>query len=114
MKTVTIIAATALLLSSAAFAGTQTVYRDSHIVTDGFATKAEALNAGYNLVDEFGQMSPVQLRMKLPTFGDNMVKGVQIDDTEITIEEFSKSRDDVQYRAVVDVNYHYQSHESNS
>lgn len=114
MKKVTTIAAAALLLSSTAFAGTQTVYRDSHVVTDSFATKAQALDAAFDLVDNYKQLSPFQLKMKLPTFGDNTVNGVQIDNTEVTVEEFAQSRGNIQYRAVVNLDYHYQSHESDS
>ena len=113
MKKLMTIAVTTLLISSAAYAGTQTVYSDTHIVTGGFATETEALNAGHDVVDNITHLSSAQLRNKLPTFGDNMVRGVTVDDTEITVEEFSKSRGEVQYRAVVDVEYHYKAHESN-
>jgi uncharacterized GH25 family protein len=114
MKKVTTIAAAALLLSSTAFAGTQTVYRDSHVVTDSFDSKTQALNAAFDLVDHYKQLTPFQLKLKLPTFGDSMVKGVELDDTTVKVEEFAESRGNTQYRAVIDLNYHYQSHESNS
>lgn len=114
MKKLIAIAATTLLVSSTAIAGTQTVYRDTHIVTDGFATEAEALNAGHDIVEHVNHLSQAELRAELPTFADSMVRGVEVDDAEITIEEFSKSRGEVQYRAVVEVEYHYRAHESNS
>lgn len=114
MKKLMAIATTTLLASSAAFAGTQTVYSDTHIITDGFETEIEALNAGHDVIDRVKQLSSAQLRTELPTYAYSSVRDVKIDDAEVVIEAYSEDPGEVQYRAVVKVDYHYKAHESNS
>ncbi|CCN68268.1 DUF3316 domain-containing protein [Vibrio nigripulchritudo] len=112
MKKVTVLA-TALLLSSTTFASTQLNNSATSITTEGFATQEQAMNAGYTLMDEINQMTSSELVKKLPITAYTVsYNSVEVKDIEMHIEAFSKKRGEVQYRAVVDVDYQYESRDS--
>ena len=54
-----------------------------------------------------------ELRKELRISGHSFPRDITVDQTEITAEEFSASRDEVQYRAIVKVTYHFEAEESN-
>lgn len=110
MKTLLTLTA-GLLVASSAFASVQTSYNETSIFTQTFETKADAFNAGFDVTDSLSAMSQHQLRSELPLFADNAVRNIEIDATEVTVEEFAVARGDVQYRAIVDVNYHFDANE---
>ena len=112
MKKVTVLAAT-MLLSSTVFASNQLNSSATSITTEGYATQEQALNAGYTLMDEINEMSSSQLTNKLPISATTVIyDSVKVKDVELHIEAFSKKRGEVQYRAIVDVDYQYESKDS--
>lgn len=114
MKTLLAIAS-GLLISTTAFAGSmETVHRDTKLVTDHFNTKQEALNAGFNMYESLETANNRQLRRQLPTFADSVAGGISIESAQVKIEEFAISRDQTQYRAVVDVGYSYKARGSDN
>ncbi|WP_375749119.1 DUF3316 domain-containing protein [Vibrio sp. HN007] len=113
MKKVITFAAAALLTSSV-FAGTHTAHSSTHFSTDSFASKAEAYDAGFGLVDQISDMNESQLRNKLTFVGGSGVRNIKVGDTEVTIEEFAETRGQIAYRAIVNVDYSYTAHESNN
>jgi hypothetical protein len=56
-------------------------------------------------------MTKSQLLYKLPTYASNRVRDIAIDDTQVSVEEFAVTRGEIQYRAVVDVDYHFDAKE---
>jgi len=57
-------------------------------------------------------MNASELCKELPTYTDQFVRNVGVDNTKVTTKEFAKTRGQINYAAVVDVNYHYQSFEN--
>lgn len=114
MKTLLAIA-TGLLVSSTAFAGSlETIHRDAQMVTDKFNTKQEALDAGFAMYENLEMASNRQLRRQLPTFADSVTGKISIDSAQVKVEEFAISRNQTQYRAIVDVDYSYKTRESDN
>ena len=112
MKKLITIAA-ALFFTSAAFANTVTIHDDATLSTADYATKAEALNAGYDIAENLSMIKQGELRKELNIFAENAVRNVTIAKTEIQTEEFARSRNNIQYRAIVNVDYHFDTRESN-
>jgi hypothetical protein len=114
MKTLLAIA-TGLLVSTTAFAGSiETIHRDTQMVTDNFSTKQEALNAGFAMYENLEMASNRQLRRQLPTFADSVTGNISIDSAQVKVEEFAVSRNQTQFRAVVDVGYSYKARDSDN
>ncbi len=113
MKKLTVLAAT-VLMSATAFAGSQTSYSEANLVTDGYATKAAAYEAGFDYLDSLETASDAELRFTLAPASDKVISDIIVDDSQITIEEFSKTRGEVSYRAIVSVDYHFDSRINNN
>ena len=113
MKKLTILAATALL-STTAFAGNQTVYSEANLHTDGFNSKAAAYQAGFDYVEALHTASGSEVRFKQAPIGENVVSNITLDDTAVSIEEFSEARGEISYRAIVNVDYHFDARDSNN
>lgn len=110
MKALITIVCTMLLAFTATAAQRETVHRDTKLYSDSFASKQDALNAGFNMYDALETASDSELRWKLNTTGDNVIGGsMMVESAQVRIEETPISRDKVQYRAIVDVNYNYKS-----
>ncbi|PNH82024.1 DUF3316 domain-containing protein [Vibrio diazotrophicus] len=104
--------AAGLLLSTSAFASNVTLHNDTTVATSSFATKAEALDAGLSVAQNLSDMSQTELRFQLPVNAYQNVNNISIDNTEVKVEEFALVRGEVQYRAIVDVDYHFDAKES--
>ncbi|NIY92923.1 DUF3316 domain-containing protein [Vibrio diazotrophicus] len=104
--------AAGLLLSTSAFASNVTLHNDTTVMTSSFATKAEALDAGFNVAQNLSDMSQNELRIQLPVDAYQNVNNINIDNTEVKVEEFALVRGEVQYRAVVNVGYHFNAKET--
>jgi len=104
--------AAGLLLSTSAFASNVTLHNDTTVATSSFATKAEALVAGLSVAQNLSDMSQTELRFQLPVNAYQNVNNISIDNTEVKVEEFALVRGEVQYRAIVDVDYHFDAKES--
>ncbi len=96
-----------LLLSSSAFASNITLHHDTQVSTASYATEAEAIEAGHNLADNYNVMSQNELRFQLPVNSYQNVSNISVDNTKIQVEEFAVVRGEVKYRAIVDVDYHF-------
>ncbi len=101
-----------LLLTTSAFASTFTVSQNSTIKTDSFQTKAEAYNAGFDLTDALKQMENSQLRKELSLWAYNSVNDITIDDSQVVIQETATERGNIEYRAIINLDYHFNAHES--
>ncbi|MFX3895588.1 DUF3316 domain-containing protein, partial [Streptococcus suis] len=75
--------------------------------------RAEAYNAGFDLSDSVKAMDQFQLRFNLPVQSYTLVKNINVGQSEVTVEEFANSNGDIQYRAIVDVDYQFNANESN-
>ncbi|PWI33279.1 acyl-CoA synthetase [Vibrio albus] len=113
MKTFITIAAGLLTTFAVSAAQLETVHRDTMLTSDSFGTKSEALNAGFNMYESLNTASNRQLRSKLTTFADNVVGGISVESAQVRIEEVPVSRNKIEYRAVVDVDYNYKARRSN-
>ena len=112
MKKLMAITLSTLLLSTSVFASTVNIDKTTNFKTKTYQTKASAYEAGFDLVDDLSQMNANQLRQKLPTFTDQFVRKLGIDSTKVTVTEFAINRDQINYSAVVNVNYHYNAEEN--
>ncbi len=103
-----LIAVTAgLLLSTSVFASTQTLHSNTSGAASGYESQAEAIDAGRALAQNLESMSQNELRFELPVSSYQNVKNINVDNTEIKVQEFAKVRGEMKYRAVVDVNYSF-------
>ncbi len=107
-----IIAVAGLLLTTSAFASTMTVSENATLETGLYNTKAEAYNAGFDLSDSVKAMSQTQLRKEFPVDSYTSVKNINVDDSEVTVEEIATNRGKVQYRAIVDLDYRFDAKET--
>lgn len=113
MKKLTTLAAT-LLISTSVFANTQTVHSDKNFSTDSFTDKAAAYQAGFDYIDNLNGLSGSELKHKLLVISQTPVKGIKIDDSEVSIEEFAQNRGEIAYRAIINVDYHYSTYDNNN
>ena len=111
MKKLMTIAA-GLVFTGAAFANTVTIHKDATFSSADYATKAEALNAGYDIAENLSMIKQGELRKEFNIFAENAVRNVTVEKTEIQTEEFARTRNNVQYRAIVYVDYHFDTRES--
>ncbi len=102
-----LITATGLLLTTSAFASTITVDSNATFKTDAYSSKAEAYQAGFELADSFKTMDQGELKFQLPVQSYTRVSNVGIHDSEITIEEFANNSGNVEYHAIVDLDYQF-------
>ncbi|MDG3085722.1 DUF3316 domain-containing protein [Vibrio hannami] len=109
MKTLIAIAAGLLISASVTARPIDTNHQGQTFVTDNFGTKQEALNAGFDIYESLNTASSQELRQKLSGFGNDIVLGITVDSAQVKVEEISTSRDNIMYRAVVDVDYTYRS-----
>ncbi len=99
-----LIALTATLaVSTATFAAT--VGGDRDVFTEGYGSEAQAYDAGFDLLEEYKEMSSLELQS---TLGIN-APGIELKGGTVVVEEFAQNRGEIQYRAIVDLDYVYQS-----
>ncbi len=107
MKKYLIIAATALI-SSTAFASTNSMVGSTDLITDGHQTKDQAYSAGYSQIETVNQMTSQEQAFKLGLNSTDIVyNSVGVDDMEVKVEEYSPERGVIAYRAIVNIDYHY-------
>ncbi len=107
-----IVTAAGLLLTTSAFASTMTVDSSATFNTDAYSTKAEAYQAGFDLADSFTTMNQGELKFQLPVSSYTRVTNVDINDSQVTVNEFATASGDVQYSAVVDLDYQFNAKDS--
>jgi len=115
MKTLIAIACGLLVAFGATAASRSTVHSTSTLTTDAFSSKAAAMDAGFNMYESLETASDSELRWKLNKTGSDIVSGsMTIDNARVKIEENVVSRDSIEYRAIVDVDYHYKAFEGSN
>jgi helix-turn-helix protein len=57
-------------------------------------------------------LSEHELRSELPVAVYSGVKNISVDDIKVVVEEFAVNRGEILYRAVVDVDYHFDARET--
>ncbi len=112
MKNTMIIAA-GLLLTSSAFASTMTVNQQTSVDAGTFATKSAAYQAGFNLADSIKSMDKTALRKELSLWTVDSADKLGVDNSNVVVKEFATNPDNIQYRAIVNVDYHFNQHENN-
>lgn len=113
MKTLIAIACGLLVAFSVSAAPRNTIHTSSTLMTDAFSSKADAMDAGFNMYESLETASDSELRWKLNKTGGDIVSGsMTIDNARVKIEENVVSRGSIEYRAVVDVDYHYKEIEN--
>jgi len=104
-----LITAAGLLLTTSAFASTITVDSNATFKTDAYSSQAEAYQAGFELADSFKAMDQGELKFQLPVQSYSRVSNVSVNDSEITIQEFATNSGNVEYHAIVDLGYQFDS-----
>jgi hypothetical protein len=112
MKSLFAIATASLLITSTAFASIVTQESQSNFTTATYQSKAEAYNAGFDIVNNLKTMSDKELRKEFSLYGEKFVKNITINDAEVTISEFATTPDNIQYKALVNVDFNYSADES--
>jgi hypothetical protein len=80
-------------------------------VTADYASKSEAINAAFDIAESLKADTSNDLRKELNITSHTFARDITVDQTEITAEEFAASRDDIKYRAIVNVSYHFDAEE---
>ena len=99
--------AAGIMLTSSAFANTVTLNKNTSFSTETYATKAEAVNAGFDIVDNLTTLSSNELRKELNVYSNGTARHVTLGNTKVKTQEFALNRDETQYRAIVKVNYSF-------
>tara|TARA_R110001583_G_scaffold112917_1_gene263044 strand:+ start:128 stop:466 length:339 start_codon:yes stop_codon:yes gene_type:complete len=110
MKKLITIAA-GLLLTGSVFASTVTLHKNTQLVTADYASKSEAIDAAFDISEALKADTRNELRKELNISSHAFARDITVDQTEITAEEFAASRDEIQYRAIVKVSYHFETEE---
>jgi hypothetical protein len=106
--------ATGLLMTTSAFAATVSHDENTTLNAGTFASKAAAYDAGFDLTESLQTLTPAKLARELPnTWAYSSVRDVRIDDAKVIVEPVASTRGEIQYRAIVDLDYHFSAHESN-
>ena len=108
MKKLITIAA-ALLFTSAAFANNVTIHKNTKLVSTLYDTKTEAFNAGFDIADNLENVSQKELRNKFAIISQNRATNINISDKIVKTQELAKNRGDIKYRAIVKVNYNFET-----
>lgn len=99
-----IVLATALIVSSATYAANG----ERHVYTEGYQSKAQAYDAGFDVLEEYQSMTDYKLGSKL------MISDASIANLtggSVMVEEFATNRNVIQYRAIVELDYQYESND---
>ncbi|EEX93858.1 acyl-CoA synthetase [Vibrio orientalis CIP 102891 = ATCC 33934] len=111
MKKVVILAS--LLMSASVFASTNTETSNTSFTTDAYATKQQAYDAAFDLMDEMKAMNSTELQTALPIHENSVVyPSVKLDEMTVHVKEFANNKGDIQYKAVLNVDYQYKYRES--
>lgn len=102
-----------LLLTASALASTATVHQSTTFEVGSYQTKAEAYDAGFALSDSLKGMDDFQLQNKLSLWAYNSVRDIVIDQSAVVIQETATSRDNIEYQAVVNLDYNFKAREDN-
>ncbi|WP_413699539.1 DUF3316 domain-containing protein [Psychromonas sp. KJ10-10] len=110
-KLMTIVAG--VLLTGSVFAHTVTLHKNDQLVTAEYASKSEAVDAGFDLAEALKSNSNSELRKEFNLVGHTFVRNITVDNTEVSTEEFADTRDETKYRAIVKVSYYFDAEDNN-
>ncbi|MDC5811804.1 DUF3316 domain-containing protein [Vibrio europaeus] len=111
MKKVILLAS--LVMSASVFASTSATTSNTSFTTGAYSTKQQAYDAAFDLMDEMKTLNPAQLKTKLHISQNNVVyPSVKLNDMTVQIEEFASAPGNIQYKAILDVDYQYKYRES--
>ncbi|PCD86664.1 hypothetical protein VME0621_04647 [Vibrio mediterranei] len=100
-----------VLVSGSVFAGSD--LGNTEIRTSAFDSKQQAYEAGYDLVKDLKAMPHGELAHELKLNGhDTEFNSIELNNTEIVVQELAEKQGVIKYRAVVDVNYQYDAKDS--
>lgn len=101
----TILIASALMISSTAFAATS--YDTTKIHLDGVQSEEKAYEMGFAELAEYQAMKERELEFALHVTGRAEAGSVAIDSAEVRVEQFATELGKVQYRPVIEITYSY-------
>ncbi|GGB18785.1 DUF3316 domain-containing protein [Agarivorans gilvus] len=112
MKNLTILAA-GLLATASVFASPLTVSSSTTVNAGTFESKTAAYDAGFNLANSLQEMERSQLSQQLSLWAHTPPSNIEVTNPEVKVVEVANSPEDIQYRAVVNVDYRFKTIESN-
>lgn len=97
------------------YSNTYTTYTvNSTLTSDFVGSKASAYDQGYALIADIEFKSGKELSRILKVNSSRLdVNSVSVDDTYVKVMEISRSPGNFEYQALVTVNYHYRTKNSN-
>ncbi|MBO0213516.1 DUF3316 domain-containing protein [Vibrio sp. Vb2880] len=99
---------TTMTLSAGAWASIGTTEHETTLTTHAYASEQQAYDAGFAKVDALKKMPSNELANALNVYDAKLVQNtLKVSDAEVKVESFAKQDGQVQYRAVVDVDYQY-------
>jgi len=106
---------TTMSLSAGAFAAMSTAEKETTIATDAYQSQQQAYDAGFKLVDQLNQLPAEKLAQELNIFDAQIAtESLKVTDAEVKVEPFAPKEGQIQYRALVDVDYQYTVREGQS
>lgn len=109
-KTILVASASVLALSTSVFAAPLTQHTATTFQSNAFSDQGQAKRAGEQIKNKFANISSQELRDELPILAEPQSvdeDSIEINDMNIQVKEVALSNNDVQYRAIVDVDYNY-------
>ncbi|MEJ6080634.1 DUF3316 domain-containing protein [Vibrio sp. 1-Bac 57] len=90
------------------------ISRTSTLISEPTSSREAAYQQGYKIMDNLHGKSSMELItiLNISKF-DVDVQSAMIVDKEVTVKEYSKQPNTIQYKALVNVKYHYREFDSN-
>ncbi|WP_158160292.1 DUF3316 domain-containing protein [Vibrio metoecus] len=108
-----ILGLTTLVVSAGAFAGLETNHNERTLYAGVYSSQEQAYVAGFQKLDQLKALPSQKLANELLLQDAALQpKTLKIDSSEVQVQAFSLQRGTVQYRAIVKVDYQYQSREN--
>ena len=87
--------------------------KTSTLVSEPTTSREKAYQQGYKIMDNLHGKSSMELIKILKINRYNLdTQSAMIVDKEVTVKEYSKQPNNIQYQALVEVNYHYREYQS--
>ncbi|PSU51616.1 hypothetical protein C9J12_01315 [Photobacterium frigidiphilum] len=85
------------------------------LLSDVMSTRSSAYQQGYDILNNLHGKSSAELRPILNVSSRDLdVKSIMVEDKEVTVKEFAKQPNVIEYQALVKVKYHYRIHDTNN
>lgn len=85
------------------------------LLSEPTSSRDAAYKKGHAIIKSLHGKTPIELRkiLKVSSFNSD-IKSVMVQDKEVTVKEFSKQPNVIEYQALVNVKYHYRVYNSNN